>query len=67
MPMNKKPCVVAGLMATLGLGATLVAVPVTALADEVASAVPAPCDEVAAEGINDAAGDPGRFSGLGLG
>lgn len=34
MPMNKKPCVVAGLMATLGLGATLIVAPVTALADE---------------------------------
>ena len=55
MPMNKKPCVVAGLMATLGLGATLVATPVTALADEVASAVPVSGDEVVAEGIDDAA------------
>ena len=33
MPMNRKPCVLAGLMATLGLGATLVAAPTVALAE----------------------------------
>ena len=49
MPMNKKPCVVAGLMATLGLGATLVIVPSVALADEVAPNAPLPGHEVLAE------------------
>ena len=49
MPMNMKPCVVAGLMATLGLGATLVATPVTALADEVVSTAPAAGNEAVAE------------------
>ena len=33
MPMNRKPCVLAGLMATLGLGATLVVAPTVALAE----------------------------------
>ena len=51
MPMNKKPCVVAGLMATLGLGATLVAVPSVALADEVAPNAPLSGHEVLAEDI----------------
>lgn len=38
MPMNKRPCIVAGLMTALGLGATLVFAPTAALAEDLTGA-----------------------------